>query len=176
MTIITMKNPILSSVRFTAALATAFLAFAASSFAQTDVKRGDREFVEKAAKAGMEEVDVSRIAAERTTNGDVKSFAQMLVSDHTAANEKLASIATAKAVKMPAQDSSASGKWAKKDGKDFDKDYIDKMVSDHKDAVDLFQKEADKGTDPEIQAFARATLPKLQHHLEMAMDLKKMIK
>lgn len=174
MTITTMKNPIISSVRFTAALAAGFLAFQAS--AQTAVKRGDRDFVEKAAKAGMEEVDVSRVAAERTTNSDVKSFAQMLVSDHTAANEKLASIATAKAVKVPAQDPGDASKWTKKDGKDFDKDYVDKMVSDHKDAVELFQKEADKGTDPELQAFARDTLPKLQHHLEMAMDLKKTVK
>jgi putative membrane protein len=168
-----MKNPILSSVRFAAALATAFLAFQAS--AQT-VKRGDRDFVEKAAKSGMEEVDISRIAAERTTNSSVKSFAQMMVSDHSAANEKLTSIATAKAVKLPAQDPSASGKWAKRDGKDFDQEYVDKMVSDHKDAVELFQKEAEKGSDPELQAFARDTLPKLQHHLEMAMDLKKTVK
>ena len=174
MTITPMKNYILSSVRFTAALAAAFLAFEAS--AQTAVKRGDRDFVEKAAKAGMEEVDVSRIAAERSTNGEVKSFAQMLVSDHTAANQKLTSIATSKSVKLPAEDMGAAGKWSKKDAKGFDKDYIDKMVSDHKDAVDLFQKEADKGTDPELQSFARDTLPKLQHHLEMAMDLQKTVK
>ena len=147
MTITTMKNPILSSVRFAAALAAAFLAFEAS--AQT-VKRGDRDFVEKAAKSGMEEVDISRVAAERTTNSSVKSFAQMMVSDHSAANDKLSSLATSKAIKLPAEDMNASGKWSKKDAKDFDKDYVDKMVSDHKDAVELFQKEADKGTDPEL--------------------------
>jgi putative membrane protein len=168
-----MKNSIVSSVRFTAALAAAFLAFEAS--AQT-VKRGDRDFVEKAAKSGMEEVDISRIAAERTSNSSVKSFAQMMVSDHSAANEKLTSLATGKAIKLPAQDTSVSGKWAKRDSKDFDQEYVDKMVSDHKEAVDLFQKEADKGTDPELQAFARDTLPKLQHHLEMAMDLKRTVK
>jgi putative membrane protein len=168
-----MKNSIVSSVRFTAALAAAFLAFEAS--AQT-VKRGDRDFVEKAAKSGMEEVDISRIAAERTSNSSVKSFAQMMVSDHSAANEKLTSLATGKAIKLPAQDTSVSGKWAKRDSKDFDQEYVDKMVSDHKEAVDLFQKEADKGTDPELQAFARDTLPKLQHHLEMAMDLQKTVK
>ena len=50
------------------------------------------------------------------------------------------------------------------------------MVSDHKDAVELFQKEADKGSDLDVKSFARDTLPKLEHHLEMAIDLKKALK
>jgi len=124
----------------------------------------------------MEEVDISRVVAERTSNAQVRAFAQMMVDDHTSANEALASIAASKSVELPAKDTADADGWTKKNGTDLDEDYVKKMVSAHKDAVELFEKEADKGKDAETKAFARATLPKLQHHLEMAMDLKRTLK
>jgi len=44
-------------------------------------------------------------------------------------------------------------------------------VSDHEEAVALFQKEASSGTDPDLKAFAQKTLPTLQEHLKMAQAL-----
>jgi putative membrane protein len=166
-----MKPSIPLSFRFPAAIAAAFLALTVT--AQTPLKHADKSFIEKAAKAGVEEVDISRVAVERTANPQVRAFAQMVVDDHSSANDALAAIAVSKGVKLPARETEETDKWTKKSGKDFDEDYIKKMVSAHKEAVELFTKEADKGEDAETQTFARATLPKLQHHLEMALDLKK---
>ena len=50
------------------------------------------------------------------------------------------------------------------------------MVKDHKDDIDLFEKEADKGNDPELKAWAAKTLPTLKHHLQMAEDAEKAVK
>jgi putative membrane protein len=50
------------------------------------------------------------------------------------------------------------------------------MVSDHEDAVKLFQKQANEGKDDETVMFARKVLPKLEHHLQIANDLKKTLK
>jgi len=169
-----MKTSTLLPIRCAAVIAAAFFTLTAS--AQTTIKHADKSFVEKAAKAGQEEVDISRVAVERTMNPQVRTFAQMIVDDHTSANEALAAIAAGKEVKLPAKDMDATEKWTKKSGKDFDGDYIGKMVSAHKEAIELFGKEADKGEDADVQAFARATLPKLQHHLEMALDLQKTLK
>lgn len=168
-----MKTSTPRSFRFASLLSAALLALTAS--AQTSLKHADKSFIKHAAKAGMEEVDISRVAAARTMNPQVRTFAQMVVDDHTAANAALATIALSKGVTLPAQDMADADKWAKKGGKDFDEDYIEKMLSAHKDAVKLFAKEADTGEDAETKAFARATLPKLQHHLEMAMDLRKTV-
>jgi putative membrane protein len=139
------------------------------------LKQVDRHFLDNAVKSSMEEVEISRVAVERTSNPKVRDFAQMIVSDHENANEVLTSIATGRGVSVPAKNNEAST-WTKKDAKSFDKDYIDKMVSAHEDAVKLFQKEATDGDDPEAVAFARKTLPKLQHHLEQANDLKRLMK
>jgi putative membrane protein len=139
------------------------------------LKHADRSFVKKAAKSGMAEVNISRVAVERTSNQQVREFAQMMVADHTKANTKLADLASSKGVMLPMGDDDDTADWAKKDVKDFDEDYIDKMVSDHKDAVDLFEKEAKKGDDPDLAAFARETLPTLQQHLAKANALKEML-
>src|SRR4051812_36895132 len=49
------------------------------------IKRADRDFLEKAAKAGMEEVEISQVAAQRTTSPDVRRLAQMIIDDHAGA-------------------------------------------------------------------------------------------
>lgn len=139
------------------------------------LKQVDRHFLDNAVKASLAEVEISRVAIERTSNPKVREFAQMILSDHQNANEALTSIAASRGVSVPAKNNDAST-WAKKDGKDFDKDYIEKMVSSHEDTVKLFQKEATDGDDAETVAFARKTLPKLQHHLEQANDLKRLMK
>lgn len=126
-------------------------------------------------KASLAEVEISRVAVERTSNPKVREFAQTIVNDHQNANEALALIAANRGVSVPAKNNDATT-WSKKDGKDFDKDYIDKMVSSHEDTVKLFQKEATEGEDAESVAFARKLLPKLQHHLEQANDLKRLMK
>lgn len=140
------------------------------------LKRADRDFFEKAAKAGMEEVQISRVAAQRSSNPNVKQLAQMIIADHEGANQELASLAANKNVALPAKDEAPTDKWAKHKADDFDRDYLDKMVNAHEDAVKLFDRQARNGEDPEAVAFARQYLPALQHHLQQALDLKKALK
>jgi hypothetical protein len=46
------------------------------------------------------------------------------------------------------------------------------QVSAHKDAVSLFERCTKGGEDPKLKDWAGKTLPTLQHHLEMAQDMK----
>jgi putative membrane protein len=140
------------------------------------LKRADKDFFEKAAKAGMEEVEISRVAAQRSTNPEVKRLADMIIADHQAANDELATLAAACGVALPAKDIAPENKWAKHDAGSFDKDYLDKMVNAHEDAVKLFDREARNGDDAEAVAFARKHLPAMQHHLQAALDLKRALK
>lgn len=141
------------------------------------LSHGDKSFFEKAAKSGMKEVAVSQAALPNLTNPQVKNFAQMMVADHSGANTELMALASMKGVMLPEtdkKDMKLSDKWSKK-VKNADEEYMEEMVGDHKDAVDLFEK-ASKSEDPAIAAFAQKTLPTLQHHLTMAQDLKKQVK
>ena len=142
----------------------------------TQLKHHDRAFLEKAVKAGMQEVMVSQAVIDRLANPRVRELASMMVTDHTAADKDLRKLALSKGVVLEDWDAKKNAKltdkWSDKGG-DLDKKYVHAMVEDHEDAVKLFAKEAEKGEDPEIAAFARQMLPTLQHHLGMAQELKK---
>jgi putative membrane protein len=58
-------------------------------------------------------------------------------------------------------------------GADFDKQYHSDQVSAHKDAVSLFQRYANGGTDASLKGWAATTEPALEHHLQMAQNLNK---
>lgn len=171
----------------------AALAFAGTSaFAQTTTRvvdnngrtvevktvetdRADRNFIEKVARAGLDEVAISKVAVERSSNPDVRRFAQKIVSDHENLHSDLASLATLKHVSLPAKDNVAE-KWQKRDAKDFDRDYVNHMVSAHEDTVKLFEKQSTESKDPEVMEFARKHLEKLQAHLHAATDLQRTFK
>ncbi len=138
------------------------------------LSHSDRSFIEKAAKAGMKEVEISQIVEGRVMDPQVKNFAQMMVADHMAANTELASLAALKGVTLPKESTKASEKWAKKD-KDLDKDYVKQMKEDHEDAVKLYEK-GEKSEDPDVAAFARKTLPTLQHHLAVITGIDQAMK
>jgi len=142
--------------------------------------KDDADFAVMAANAGMTEIELSKVALAKSSNADVKKYAQMIVDEHTAAAAKLTSIATSKQISLPSSLSDASKKdvddLSGKKAKDIDKAYVDKMVSDHKDAVDAFKKESENSTDADLKAFATETLPTLQKHLDDAQAMKSSMK
>jgi putative membrane protein len=132
----------------------------------------DRKFIEKAARDGMAEVELAKLAQEKARSDQVKQFAKRMADDHAKANAELKKIADAKGVTLPAEVDRgarrALDKLAKKSGADFDREYMDHMVSDHKKAVKEFKDEAKSGRDTHVKGFASSTLPTLEQHLEMA--------
>lgn len=132
----------------------------------------DNVFFVKAAAGGAKEVAVSQAVMGKLTNPQVRAYATAMVTDHNAANNEILNLALRKGVTLPAQDATKiTEKWSEKDG-NVDKKYLHEMIEDHEDAVKLFEK-ASKSDDADIAAFAQKTLPTLQHHLQMAKDLKK---
>jgi putative membrane protein len=142
------------------------------SHAKSNLSHSDRTFIEDAAKGGMAEVELAKIAQERASSPEVKQFAQQMERDHSQANEKIRQLAQEKGVTMPegpklSQNHEAS-KLMKKQGQEFDREYMDYMVKDHKKDVKEFKKQAEKAKDPDVRSFAQQTAPTLEHHLQMA--------
>ena len=122
----------------------------------------------------MTNMAISQIAVSRATNPQVRECAQMLVSDHGPVNQELKTFAAAHSVDLSMKTVNTD-KWQKKDD-DFDKDYVAKMLSEHKETVNLFEKQSTKGDNPELKAWAAKTLPALQAHLAKIESLKAMMK
>ena len=136
---------------------------------------GDKTFIEKATIGGMTEVRMGELASEKAINPQVKEFGARMVKDHTAANADLVKVAAAKGVTVPGTIDQSHQKdidsLAKKSGADFDKAYVEAMVSDHKTDVADFEKQAKSGKDADLQAFAGKTLPTLKDHLKMIQGI-----
>jgi putative membrane protein len=137
-------------------------------------------FLVDATNGGMAEVQLSRIAVERSTNAAVKNFANLMINDHTSANDQMMALAAKKNVALPSDVSDENRKKSdelmKKSAKDFDKEYVDMMVKDHEAAVNLFERASNNVSDAEVVSFINNILPKLRSHLESVKALKKSLK
>jgi putative membrane protein len=158
-----------------AVIAVALMAAAGMVMADTGLTPVDRDFINQAAQGGMMEVAAGKLAAQRAMDPTVKAFGQKMVTDHSAANDMLKSLAAAKNVPLPEsvseEEHTALGKLESLNGTDFDQTYSQMMVKDHVTDVGDFEKEVKKAKDPDVKAFAEQTLPTLRHHLMMANQL-----
>ena len=141
------------------------------------VAGGDRKFIEKAAGGGMFEVQVAQLASTRARSPDVKSFASMLVDQHTKANDELTQLANAKGVELPAAPPRAMRReveqLGKKNGDAFDKAFIQEVgVKDHEKDIKDFEKASKDVKDPDLKAWVAKTLPTLKEHLAQAQKIK----
>lgn len=147
----------------------------ASTSAGADKGDMDKTFVEKATIGGLFEVQSSQLAQQKAQSDQIKQFAQMMVTDHTAANQELTAAAQQKQIQQPtALDEKHAADLKKLEGAqgaDFDKEYAKAQLKAHKQAVNLFQKASQNCKDPDLKAWAGKTLPKLQQHLDAAQKL-----
>jgi putative membrane protein len=135
----------------------------------------DAAFYKNAAEAGIAEVEAGKLAQDKGGSQQVKDFGAMMVTDHSAANDKLKALASSKDITLPS--SSSVGQMANKakldvlSGDTFDKSYIKGQLKAHRQAVALFKKESTAGQDSDAKAFATATLPTLRSHLKAVTAL-----
>lgn len=137
-------------------------------------------FMMEAARGGMAEVELSKLATTKAQNPEVKKFAQQMIQDHTNANTELKQLAGKKNVTLPteldAEHKALKDSLSSLSGAAFDKAYVNAMVSDHEKTVNLFKTQAGGGTDADAKAFAAKTLPKLQGHLDMIKGIESKMK
>src|SRR5690606_13572542 len=111
--------------------------------------KNDTDFAVTAADGGMLEVQLGELAKTKASSEEVKMFADMMVTDHTKANEELKALAAKKNITLPTALSDKSRNTyedlSKQTGKDFDEAYASQMVDDHEKTVSDFKKQADNG-------------------------------
>jgi Predicted outer membrane protein len=135
-------------------------------------------FMDTAAVGGMMEVDLGKLALEKSTNSKVKEFAALMVADHTKANTDLKAIA-AKLEHLlpsayPADVKAHMDAMKKLKGKAFDAHYMNMMVNDHVKTLALFRSASSLRS--EIRDFAARTLPVLEKHNQMATQINASLK
>ncbi|WP_169307506.1 DUF4142 domain-containing protein [Chitiniphilus eburneus] len=141
-----------------------------ASVNKSGVGRADASFIEQAGAAGLAEVEAGRLALQKGSSEGVKQLANMLIDDHTKANERLNTVAALKNLSPPSEPGEANRKQLARlngvSGKDFDEEFLKQQRAAHQEAIALFSKQAKSGKDPDLKKFAADTLPRLQAHLK----------
>jgi putative membrane protein len=141
------------------------------------VNSTDNHFVTMASYSNHAEIDGGYLASGKGTRDSVKMFAQMMITDHLAAQAILDSIAAH--LKMTIPQNSDTGHIASLSilaglsGPGFDTAYINGQVNDHQAAIKLFEDELKNGSNQQIKDFAGTQLPKIKLHYTMAMAIAK---
>lgn len=157
-----------------ASIATLF--FSASAFAQEPGSvRQPQQFVDMATVSNMFEIESSKVALEKATQPETKTFAQHMIDDHSKAGEEMKVAADAEGMKMPA---ALDEKHQKKvdllggsTGDSFDKSYLAEQLLAHEEAVALFTGYSTNGAPGVLKEFAAKTLPTLKSHLDEVKKL-----
>ena len=165
------KFPINIQFFLTIVIAVGCIGLSGAAFAQSPSKSdkgaklsaADKAFIKDAAKGGMMEVAMGRVAEKNASDSEVKNFGARMVKDHGKANDELKALAKEENVELPAE--KEPGKWKS------DKDYMDMMVKDHEKDLAAFEKEAKNGSDPDLKSFASKTAEVVRKHLEMAKEI-----
>lgn len=137
----------------------------------------DAQFLVNVAEINQEEISLGKLAQQRGSMTDVKELGKMMVDAHTKAMTDLSALAMSKSISLPEPQTDdvneAYKEMNEKSGRNFDKEYCDKMVNGHKDAISKFEKASSDAVDPDIKAMAAGMLPSLNKHLGMAETCKK---
>ena len=130
----------------------------------------DLGFVQQATASGLAEVTEGQIAVAKSVNPAVRSFGQQMVTDHTAANNQLRTIAAQEHIpQSPVL--TAPEQQEKCSAPDFTGTYVDMQLVDHIQTLRQFLQETKAGQDPALVTFAQQQVPTLMQHLDNAAAL-----
>ena len=143
-----------------------------------DASTQDAHFVLRASAGGMAEVMMGHLAMQRGQTQAERNFGQMLVTDHTQADDQLMGIAQTLMLKTaphPAHMQQAMYRQlASLPADQFDDAFNQDMIQAHQETIALFKMEASGGQNPQLRQFAATNLPVLYKHLRVAEHLSPM--
>jgi putative membrane protein len=158
-------------------IATAQNATGAASSPALSLSPVDYNFAAQANLGAPFQVDSGRLAEKKATTAAIREYAHLMVVSHIPVVDALNAILRQKSITAPpntllhaAYDTMLASLKAERDA-EFDRDYVEGQVEYQKGNAALFQGEIENGTDSELKAFARQTLPKVQDHLQRALKL-----
>ncbi len=143
----------------------------------TKLSPRDKEFLKMAAVSNMTEAHFGEMAESRAAHAGVKDFGQTLAKDHTKAYQELTALDSKLGQPIPKginiRRDRAIEQLAALKGKKFDGQFLRDEVRDHERAIATFKREAQRGQDPEVKAYATGVLPTMEEHLREAEKLLK---
>ena len=138
------------------------------------------QYVVDAYSAGLMEIELSKFAKEKSSNIAVKDLADKMIAAHTQLDSELKGLAQQKNIALAEGLSESQMEKMndanKKQPSEIDEFYAEKLVSDHKDAVKLYEDAADKAEDLDVKSWFASKVNEIRTHLQSAEELENKVK
>ena len=139
-----------------------------AAFAQTN---GDKTFLQKSAQGNVAEVELAKLALNKATKPQVKSFARRMVRDHEMLERNMEPLLERAGLQPPASLDTEQQKLFNRlnglSGNDFDREYVKAMDLDHHKDLGEFKKEIRSTRDPDLKAAAQSGQKVIAQHTQM---------
>jgi putative membrane protein len=134
----------------------------------------DQAFVEDTLKNNQAQVQMSQLAQQKASSGDVKDFSQRMIQIHTQLNQQLVPLAK----QLDVSQNQKPSKEQKKEiaqleqlsGPDFDTAYLQAMAKEQEHSLKQFKSEQ-SAQNPMIQKAAKMDEPVLTQHYQILQKI-----
>jgi len=137
--------------------------------------RSDARFMDAIAQADLAEIETGKLALAKAQSPEVKRFAQHMVDEHTAMLSEGKQLAAARSMRTPERPDlkhrAATQRLEMLSDASFDRTYMQQMVADHNNTLELLQQAAAQASDSRLRAHAQKAIAHVQQHMEMARRL-----
>ncbi len=135
----------------------------------------DRMFLRKATEGRLAEIEMGKLATQKSSSEEVKTFGQKMAEDHGRLNEEMAEIADSLGVKLSKQLSKADhieyDRLNQLSGDEFDREYITWMVKSHREDLREFRIASNTAGEPDLMTTAYQGARMIHQHMVAADKL-----
>jgi len=138
-------------------------------------KESDERFLVNTVEMNFREIMLGKLAQQRATSADIKALAKVLEDAHQKANAEVSALASTKAIAVPTAASKAVmddyEKLSQKDVKEFDKEYCNMIISNHKDMINKYESYTNGKCDQDVKIWVLGVISEERIHLAKATDM-----
>jgi putative membrane protein len=130
----------------------------------------DQDFLNRAMTGTGAQVELGRLAQRRAATPLVRSFGAQIAAEHARTHARLTSLSQRLGMiaNPAAPDLSQLAALA---GPEFDREFIADQLKNQREALGLFESEAQSGQNPRLRAVAREALPMLRRDLRRTEEI-----
>lgn len=157
---------------------------AASKAASKVTGNTNADILSELHESNQAEVEMGKLALEKGTSSDVKSYGKMLIHDHSAADRKVREVASNLGVRFepPAPESRSVKKERNEDasnrealegksGTEFDTSFLQAMKADHEQDIQEASRAQNSTSNQQVKSLIAEMMPKLKEHRDRAENL-----
>ncbi len=132
----------------------------------------DKQFVMQASLSDYTEITFSQLALQKSTNPQVKAYAQKMITDHQKLEAEMKpgadKLGVTPATALDADHQQKYDAMGQLSGADFDKQYMTAMDTDHHKSLDAFKAEESSTQDAQLKPVVKKGEKVVAQHTAMA--------